>query len=432
MAATTTFDGLAAIISKNVAIAAEHLRQNNLPTPSILGGEALNTTYLPPEIQAACLALQDASLELHELVQGPRAILMNFSTNAKADAATIFQFALPQQIPLDDVEGITYAELARRTGLAQSALETILRAAIVYRVFREPSQGRVAHSAASRLWATDPVLHDVLGLKILDNGLHVRFIAQALERHPRADEPADSAASVLHAALEGRQQDKNEQRATWFEILEREPARSGRARTVMNMMDKRDGVSLRHLVSGYDWAALAPGSLVVDLGGGHGDAVVAIANQFPHLKFQVQDLPQTIATAPTSISQDLPVEFLAHSFLDPQPTAGAQVYLFRWVFHNWPDKYCVRILQTLVPALRKGARVLVMDSVMPPVGGVPRALEREKRYMDLVMLANFNARDRPAEAYESLFSQADERFEFLGIKRVEGSELCFIEASWRG
>lgn len=143
-----------------------------------------------------------------------------------------------------------------------------------------------------------------------------------------------------------------------------------------------------------------------------------------------QDLPQTIATAPKITH--LPVEFLAHSFLDAQPIKGAKVYLFRWVFHNWPDKYCIRILQTLIPALEKGSRVLIMDSVMPPVGGAPLALEREKRYMDLVMLANFNARDRPAEAYESLFAKASEGFEFLGIKAIEDSELSLIEASWRG
>lgn len=283
MATTTSFDQLAVTISKNAATVATYLRQNNLPMPSLANGQALDTNVLPPEIQSACRLLQDASLELHELTQGPRAILMNFSTNAKADAATIFQFALPQKVPLDNPNGISYAELAQQTGIGQSALETILRAAILYRVFREPTKGRIAHSAASRLWATDPVLNDVLGLKILDNGLHVQFIAQALERHPEADEPADSAASVLHAALEGKQQ-----RSTWFEILEREPARSGRARTAMNMIDKRDGVSLRHLVNGYDWASLPEGSLVVDLGGGHGDAVVAIASEFPHLKFLVQ------------------------------------------------------------------------------------------------------------------------------------------------
>lgn len=291
MATTNTFDQLAASISKNAAIAAEYLRQNNLPTPSLADGEALDTNSLPADVQAACLSLQEASLELHELVQGPRAILMNFSTNAKADAATVFQFALPQKVPLDEADGITYEELARRTGLAQSALETILRAAILYRVFREPVRGRVAHSPASRLWATDPVLHDVLGLRVLDNGLHVRLLAQALERHPAADEPADSAAAVLHAALEGggRGEGRGEGgRSTWFEILEREPARSGRARTAMNMIDKRDGVSLRHLVAGYDWASLPEGSLVVDLGGGHGDAAVAVASRFPHLRFLVQ------------------------------------------------------------------------------------------------------------------------------------------------
>lgn len=108
------------------------------------------------------------------------------------------------------------------------------------------------------------------------------------------------------------------------------------------------------------------------------------------------------------------------------------MYLFRWVFHNWPDKYCIRILKMLVPALDQGARVLIMDSVMPPVGGAPLAVEREKRYMDLVMLANFNARDRPAEAYENMFAKADGRYEFWGIKSIEGSELCLIEALWRG
>ncbi|KAK8122920.1 O-methyltransferase [Apiospora sp. TS-2023a] len=398
MATTKTLEELAASISKNAAIASQYLREHNLPTPSLLDGSALDTSSLPPAIQAACLAVQDASLELHEL------------------------------IPVDSVEGITYAELAQQTGLAQSALETILRAAVVYRVFREPSQGRIAHSAASRLWATDPVVHDLMGLKILDNGIHVGFIAQALERHPQADEPTDSAAAVLHAALEGKGQ--QEQRSTWFEILEREPARSGRARTAMNMMDKRDGVSLRHLVNGYDWASLPKDSLVIDLGGGHGDAVVTVASKFSHLKFMVQDLPQTIATAP-KISH-LPVEFLANSFLDPQPIKGAKVYFFRWVFHNWPDKYCIRILQTLIPALEKGSRVLLMDSVMLSVGGAPLAQERNKRYMDLVMLANFNARDRPAEAYEDIFAKADKRFQFLGIKSIEGSELSLIEAEWTG
>ncbi|GKT64012.1 hypothetical protein ColTof4_04440 [Colletotrichum tofieldiae] len=74
----------------------------------------------------------------------------------------------------------------------------------------------------------------MLGLKILNNGLLARFIPKALERHPKADETADSAADVLYAALEGKQQ-----RYTWFEILEREPARSSRARTAINVIDLR-------------------------------------------------------------------------------------------------------------------------------------------------------------------------------------------------
>ncbi|KAK7914987.1 hypothetical protein PG985_012690 [Apiospora marii] len=112
MTTTKTLEELAASISKHAAIASEYLREHNLPTPSLLDGTALDTSSLPPAIQAACLAVQDASLELHELVQGPRAILMNFSTNAKADAATIFQFGLPQKVPLDSAVTLPLVILA--------------------------------------------------------------------------------------------------------------------------------------------------------------------------------------------------------------------------------------------------------------------------------------------------------------------------------
>jgi hypothetical protein len=44
---------------------------------------------------------------------------------------------------------------------------------------------------------------------------------------------------------------------------------------------------------------------------------------------------------------------------------AADVYYFRSIFHNWADKYCVRILQNLVPALKKGARVIIHERVLP-------------------------------------------------------------------
>lgn len=39
----------------------------------------------------------------------------------------------------------------------------------------------------------------------------------------------------------------------------------------------------------YDWKSLPSSSLVVDVGGGVGTACLALAKEFPNLKFVVQD-----------------------------------------------------------------------------------------------------------------------------------------------
>lgn len=50
-------------------------------------------------------------------------------------------------------------------------------------------------------------------------------------------------------------------------------------------------------LSGFDWSSLAPGSKVVDVGGGVGSTALVLAKEYPQLKVVVQDLPSTIAEA---------------------------------------------------------------------------------------------------------------------------------------
>lgn len=53
---------------------------------------------------------------------------------------------------------------------------------------------------------------------------------------------------------------------------------------------------------------------------------------------------------------------------EEQELKGADVDLMRFVLHGWPDEYCVRILKAMVPALKKGARVVVQDHMLPEPG----------------------------------------------------------------
>ncbi|KAI3399734.1 hypothetical protein diail_5801 [Diaporthe ilicicola] len=118
------------------------------------------------------------------------------------------------------------------------------------------------------------------------------------------------------------------------------------------------------------------------VGGSQGFTCFAIARKFPSLSFVVQDLPPVIEAAQKEVPPDLAsrTKFMAHDFLTEQPVHGADVYFFRWIFHNWSDKYCVKILRNLIPALKPGAKVVINDNVLPKPGVLSQWQEERLRY----------------------------------------------------
>jgi SAM-dependent methyltransferase len=144
----------------------------------------------------------------------------------------------------------------------------------------------------------------------------------------------------------------------------------------MSFFTTGEGYSLRHLTDSYPWSSFTSGT-VVDLGGSHGDAAFALARKYPELHLIVQDLPAVVANS--TEEKGLNVGFMAHDFFEEQPVKDADVYYYRWCFHDWSDKYCIKALKALIPALKKGARVLIVDAVMPPPGALPNDLDRKLR-----------------------------------------------------
>lgn len=136
---------------------------------------------------------------------------------------------------------------------------------------------------------------------------------------------------------------------------------------------------LARLAEAYPWAALGR-CKVVDVGGSRGSDVIHLARLYPELSFVVQDLPGMIEGAEVPPELRDRVGFVPYSFFTPQ-TVSADVYMIKQCFHNWPDHYCVRILQNQAPALRSGARLIVIDSVVPPPGTMSLTDERNVRYV---------------------------------------------------
>ncbi|PVI04246.1 putative O-methyltransferase [Periconia macrospinosa] len=403
---------LAAAVAHHTQRVDKYLTSNNLPTPSFQVDGPVELG-LPADIEESRIEALQATQELNDLLQGPRNLILNHQHHSLVPLKFISQFDIAKKVPVD--EAIAFKDLAASVALDNSAVTRILRMGIANRIFKEPRAGFIAHSAASKQIAEDARIASWVGSCVDEFWPAAQKVVDALVKWPNADEPDQTAYVLANDGL------------SFYEVLRRDSHRATRFGEAMSFVTQGEGFSLQHLTDGYPWDTIRPG-MVVDVGGSHGTTAFAIARKYPHLRFIVQDLPKTVAGSREV--EGLNVEFMAHNFFEGQPVKGADVYLFRLIMHNWPDAYCVRILKSLVPALKKGARVLIMNGVAPPPGTVPNNLERKLRSLDLTMLIIGNAKDREVHEWKTLFEQADARFRFKGVRQPPGSRLAIIEVEW--
>ena len=138
------------------------------------------------------------------------------------------------------------------------------------------------------------------------------------------------------------------------------------------MVSTEEGYEAHHILEAVDWNAIDAKTLV-DVGGSHGSASIALAERVEAIKCIVQDLPEVVTEGQSRLPAHLRdrISFMAHDFFTEQPVKGADVYYFRWIFHDWSDKYCTKILRSLIPALKVGARIIISEIIVPPPGAIP-------------------------------------------------------------
>ncbi|KAJ7167796.1 O-methyltransferase [Mycena filopes] len=125
------------------------------------------------------------------------------------------------------------------------------------------------------------------------------------------------------------------------------------------------------IYTGFDWGALSPGSIIVDVGGGIGHSALMLAQRFPELRFVDQDLEQQIKDAKLHWQANLPshverrmVEFQLHDFFDPQPVKNPSIFMLRHIVHNWPDDRVVDILRHLRDAAESSTRLVIIEKIL--------------------------------------------------------------------
>lgn len=328
------------------------------------------------------------------------------------------RFKLAQSFPLN--ETTTVAGLANACGMHEADAMRVVRHAVMNRIFLEPRKGVIAHSALSKTIAENPLLQSYIEECCTHPWPAATRAVDAMERWPGSEEPNETAFNLLKGTED-----------TFFAALSKDVMKSKRFADCMALMQASPGMHTVYTIDHYDWQAHGAG-LVVDVGGSHGLVAYELARRFPSMRCIVQDLPEVIAAAPRSEDPELAsrVEFHAHDFFAEQPVTGADVYFLRMILHDWGDKYAVRILRSLIPALKKGARVVVNEHVVPESGALGIFQERSLLAFDWVMKQQFNAKERDLGEWRDLFEKADPRFRVGDVVVPRDSELQIIEVIW--
>lgn len=160
---------------------------------------------------------------------------------------------------------------------------------------------------------------------------------------------------------------------------------------------------------------------ICDVGGGHGSQLLEILRQHPGTKGIVFDQPEVVAQT-TEILQAAGMakraEAIGGTFLE-SVVKGADVYLARWVLHDWSDERSIRILKNIRAVVPANGRLLLAEIVVAPANSPDPA-----KLMDLNMLLITGGRERSAEEYRLLLEASG--FE-LGRVIPTGTMMFLIE-----
>ncbi|KAG9231340.1 O-methyltransferase-domain-containing protein [Amylocarpus encephaloides] len=423
---TSSLIALAATISKETEKLEKYMKDSGIPAPSFDVNSPLDFPKLPADIRSARENVMAATKELGDLLTGPRESIrwMAWDHNNSLSLQAIYHYKIAKSFLVNGTA--TYAEIAASVGLDEVNVRRFMRHAMTNRIFREVNPDEVAHTAASRVLAEDEVMNDWVGFCTSDIFPAGSRVIQALTEHSSASEPTQTGFCTANNTTNIE---------PMFATFGKDPKRAKRMGGAMTSLTGGEGYELSYLLDNYDWASLnAKKATIVDVGGSHGFVCAELASRYPDLKFVVQDLPKTVNSAP-KFEGDLAsrIEFQAHDFFTEQPVQGADIYLFRWIFHNYSDKYATKILRSLIPAFKKGSKVLINDHCLKDGFGLENMWdEKIIRTMDLVMLTLLNATERSESQYKTLFANADPGFRFAGVERIEGCRMAIVEAVWEG
>jgi hypothetical protein len=212
-------------------------------------------------------------------------------------------------------------------------------------------------------------------------------------------------------------------RSVW-DILTDHPDRMNNMMLAMSAMEQRFPS-----LGSYDlgWAVAASKNskdraVLVDVGGGKGQAVKAILQATPGLpahRCVVEDLPDIVEAAKSSVGPEMAnVRFVGMDFHAEQPVKDALTYYIRRCLHDYGDEDCIVILRRISAAMATDSRLLIVEQVM---SNPPSAFAAA---VDIGMLI-IGGKERTIECFKDIAERAG--LKILQVYRNQGVDAALIE-----
>ncbi|KAJ7101321.1 O-methyltransferase [Mycena belliarum] len=386
----STLRRLAELITQSVDTMERTYHDAGVASPSLDEpfdpSEAAAVLRKKPEMTQAVQIIVAAASQLIATVRDPVAVAFNsaYSFQVPACLAAASELNVVEILREGGSAGVHVRDIAAPSGASSDLLERILRLLATHHIFREVSVGVFANNRIS---------------SVLDKEKPSKALFQ--NREGRLEGTSGTAALVegtvdinMRAAtllpetllnpaqrlLPFNLAFKTEQ--SWFEFMQRPENTYRRKRFAVAMQGTAATDAPDVVLKGFDWGQLGSGAVVVDVGGGIGHASLAVARKHPTLRIINQDLGPTIELSKLHWTENLPehvqsnlVEFQKHDFFGPQPVRNADVFLMRYVIHNWVGDEAVAILTRLREAATPTTRLVLVEKVVSSAAGDDHVLQ---------------------------------------------------------
>lgn len=185
------------------------------------------------------------------------------------------------------------------------------------------------------------------------------------------------------------------------------------AATFNSFMAQQTAASIEALLGSYDFAGVRQ---IVDVGGGHGALLVGVLKANPEMRAILFDLEEVIPSARAFLDRAGVInrcELIGGDFFEKVP-AGGDLYVLKFILHDWPDAECKRIVENCRQAMTRHGRLLIVEHVMPQEKGPHFA-----KFMDLNMLVlTAGGRERTQQEFSEILSAAG-----LNLNRMSSTPI---------